>query len=148
MSLHLETNQHTHHFVNERFLSMMRPSAVLINTARGRLVNTDALVAALAAGHLLGAGIDVYEEEPVPEKDECKTASLRKLLDMNNVVVTPHVGFKTGKALRRLVEESITNVARYAMRVQGVSSATLDVKKNCLIHGPEERRYSQGSLNA
>ena len=83
VSLHSPHRPETHHQIGERELSLMKPSAFLINTARGQIVDEKALVKALAKGTIAGAGLDVFEHEPkVP----------RALLKMTNVVLTPHLG--------------------------------------------------------
>lgn len=74
----------TRHIVDRRILGAMKPSAVLINLARGGCVDEAALIEALEAGHIAGAGIDVFETEPLPETDP--------IWDAPNVVLTPHVG--------------------------------------------------------
>lgn len=83
VSLHCPGGAATHHLLNAERLARMRPDAFLINTARGDVVDQDALIAALAAGRLAGAGLDVYAGEPrVPAP----------LLAMQNVVLLPHLG--------------------------------------------------------
>ena len=86
VSVHCPLSPETHHLIGERELQAMRSDAFLINTARGPVVDEQALIAALRAGEIAGAGIDVFEEEPkVPEA----------LLDFDNVVVTPHLASAT-----------------------------------------------------
>ena len=83
VSLHCPATPATRHLMNAERLARMRPDAFLINTARGDVVDQTALAAALKAGHLAGAGLDVYEGEPkVPEA----------LIALENVVLLPHLG--------------------------------------------------------
>ena len=86
VSIHCPLTHETHHLIDERALSGMRPAAVLVNTARGPIVDERALVNALRRGTIAGAALDVFEFEPRVEKD---------LLAMENVVVTPHLGSGT-----------------------------------------------------
>jgi glyoxylate reductase len=79
----------------------MKPGSYLVNCARGPLVDHDALVTALDAGHLLGAGLDVTDPEPLPAG--------HPLLDRHDVVVTPHVASATVAGRRRLYEHAIDN---------------------------------------
>jgi glyoxylate reductase len=83
VSLHPPLNEQTRHMIGERELSLMKPTAFLINTARGAIVDEKALVRALAARRIAGAGLDVFEHEPSVE---------RALTRMSNVVLTPHLG--------------------------------------------------------
>ena len=76
VSLHLPLTPATHHLIDEAALAQMKPSAFLINTARGGLVDTDALIAALTAGTLAGAGLDVQEPEPLPADSPLYTCLL------------------------------------------------------------------------
>lgn len=86
VSLHCPLTAETRGLIGAEAFAMMKPGAMLINTARGAVVDTDALVAAIESGHLAGAGLDVYPEEPsVPQR----------LLEFDNVVCTPHVGTNT-----------------------------------------------------
>jgi glyoxylate reductase len=86
VSLHCPLTPQTHHLIDESALAAMRPSAVLVNTARGAVVDERALVAALRAGEIAGAALDVYEDEPHVAEE---------LLTMENVVLSPHLGSAT-----------------------------------------------------
>lgn len=98
-----ELTEETRGLVDSDALARMKSSAVLVNTARGPLVETDALVEAIRAGELAGAGLDVYEEEPLPADSP--------LHDLENVVTTPHVAAMTTeyrtKAVDRLSENAL-----------------------------------------
>jgi glyoxylate reductase len=83
VSLHARLTPETRHLIGERELDLMKPTAYLINSARGPLVDEEALVRALESRRVAGAGLDVFEHEPRPHP---------KLLRMDNVVMTPHVG--------------------------------------------------------
>jgi D-3-phosphoglycerate dehydrogenase len=87
VSLHAPPHPDTHHLIDAKALASMRPGAILLNTARGSLVDTDALVDALRSGHLGGAGIDHFDGEVLPDG--------HPLLGMSQVVLTPHIGGAT-----------------------------------------------------
>jgi len=108
VSVHLPSNSDTRHFVNATRLSWMKPSALLVNTARGAVLEEEALYDALVAGRLGGAALDVFENEPyrpvVPGKD---------LRTLDNVVLTPHIGSNTREANRRMAELCLENVRHF-----------------------------------
>ena len=123
VSLHVPYNQHTHHLLNAENLAVMKPGAYLVNTARGALVDTAALVSALKEERLAGAALDVLEEEgDLAEEDVLlasphpNEAALRMLLANHylikhpRVIVTPHIAFNTDEAVRRIVDTTIENI--------------------------------------
>jgi D-3-phosphoglycerate dehydrogenase len=99
VSLHAPSLPSTHHVVNATTLAMMKPGSFLVNCARGALVDQDALLAALDAGHLAGAGLDVTEPEPLPVG--------HALLTHPRVVVTPHIASSTAIGRRRLYQHAV-----------------------------------------
>lgn len=105
VSLHLPASDATRGMVDAAFLAAMKPGAVLINTARGTLVDEAALDAALRSGHLSGAGIDVLRVEPMREAGP--------LLSHENLVVTPHVAASTAEGLQRMSWDSAGNALAY-----------------------------------
>ena len=100
VTLHTPLTEETRGFVDERFLGAMKPTAFLINTARGALVDQDALQAALADGRIAGAGLDTFVPEPLPEG--------HPLLESERALLTPHVAFYS--------EESVHDVRVRAAR--------------------------------
>ncbi len=107
VTLHVPLVEQTYHLINEERLKLMKPTAILINAARGAVVDTNALVKALREGWIAGAGLDVYEEEPLP-KDH-------PLTKLDNVVLTPHIGASTVEAQMRAgvqVAEQIVEVLK------------------------------------
>jgi phosphoglycerate dehydrogenase-like enzyme len=106
LSLHLPLTAATRHLIGASELKQMRRSAVLINTARGPLVDEPALVAALQAGQIAGAGLDVFESEPLP--------AASPLLALPNVVLTPHISAGTADALVAKMQACFANMLRVA----------------------------------
>jgi phosphoglycerate dehydrogenase-like enzyme len=104
LSLHLPLTPATRHLIGAAELRQMRRSAVLINTARGPLVDEAALVAALQAGQIAGAGLDVFEVEPLPPD--------HPLVTLPNVVLTPHVSAGTADALVVKMKACFANMLR------------------------------------
>jgi D-3-phosphoglycerate dehydrogenase len=99
--IHVPYDKSTHHLIGRKELSLMKPSAILINTARGEIVDERALVQALKTGRIAGAGLDVYEHEPrVP-------ASLRRL---SNVVLLPHIGSATLETRTKMAVSAAENL--------------------------------------
>ena len=103
VSLHLPLTDATHHFVDESLIKLMKPTAVLINVARGSVVDEQALVRALNEGRIAGAGVDVFESEP-PAPDNL-------LVNMPNVIWTPHAGGSTDIAINRVGQGSVEQIA-------------------------------------
>jgi glyoxylate reductase len=101
VSLHPQLRPETHHLINARALGLMKPSAFLINTARGPIVEEAALVRALKAGTIAGAGLDVFENEPRVDP------ALRK---MANVVLTPHLGSAVREVRERMANIVVDNI--------------------------------------
>lgn len=113
VSLHCPLTPQTEKLIGERTLSWMKPTALLINTSRGGLVDEAALARALKEGRLAGAGVDVLSTEP-PEPDN-------PLLHANNCVITPHCAWATRAARQRLLDITVTNVKSFqAGRPQNV----------------------------
>ena len=104
VSLHLPLTDGTAGLFNASTLALMKPEAVLVNTARGPIIDEAALVDALTTGRLAAAGLDVFAVEPVPADNP--------LLALDNVVVTPHVTWYTVDTMRRYLAEAVDNCAR------------------------------------
>ncbi|MDO9068362.1 MAG: NAD(P)-dependent oxidoreductase [Deltaproteobacteria bacterium] len=110
VSLHLALNAGTKHIMNAERIAKMKPSAYLINTARGGLIDEAALAQALNDGKLAGAGLDVFGSEP-PAQDN-------PLLTAQNTVLTPHLGYKTHEALLRKLEVTFRNIADFEKGIE------------------------------
>jgi len=104
VSLHLPLTEETRHVLDARALALMKPTAVVLNVARGALIDTAALVDALAAGGLRGAGLDVFEDEPLPPD--------HALAGIEGVFLTPHVAGLTWETSRRRGRFAADNVLR------------------------------------
>ncbi|CUQ67544.1 2-hydroxyacid dehydrogenase [Candidatus Nitrospira inopinata] len=101
VSLHVPLTEATRHLIGARELSLMKPTAVLINTARGPVVDEEALVSALKAGTIAGAGLDVYEQEPLVHPG---------LVELPNVVLLPHLGSATLETRIRMGRICLDNI--------------------------------------
>lgn len=101
VSLHVPLTPETRHLIDREALGRMKPSAVLINTSRGPVVDEKALVEALRAGTIGGAGLDVYEEEP---------RLAPGLAELNNAVLLPHVGSATWETRMKMADLAVTNL--------------------------------------
>lgn len=119
ISLHCPLTEHTRHLINAQSLARLQPGAMLINTGRGALVDTPALIDALKSGQLGYLGLDVYEEEAqlffedrsdLPLQDDV----LARLLTFPNVIVTAHQAFLTHEALQAIAATTLDNIARWA----------------------------------
>ncbi|MFZ5946279.1 MAG: NAD(P)-dependent oxidoreductase [Bacillota bacterium] len=104
VSLHCPLTPETHHLINEKTLKAMKPSAFLINTARGPVVDEVALLAALKTGVIKGAALDVYEFEPEVTEG---------LLELDNVILTPHIGSSTLETRTNMTQECVKHLIDY-----------------------------------
>lgn len=128
VSLHVPGTAQTRDLLSDREFALMKPGSVLINTARGGVVNAPALVRALKDGRLAGAGLDVVADEPLlreeaeifrigrelaPEQLQSLVAT-NTLLRLPNVVVTPHVAYDTEEAVHRIIDITVRNIRAFA----------------------------------
>lgn len=105
VSLHVRLSDESHHLIGARELGLMKPGALLINAGRGDLVDTAALVAALQSEHLAGAGLDVFDQEPLPPD--------HPILACDQVVLTPHLADQTPEGIELLNEGIVSNVIAF-----------------------------------
>ncbi|MDP2705057.1 MAG: NAD(P)-dependent oxidoreductase [Patescibacteria group bacterium] len=126
ITIHVPYMESTHHLLNGKAFSLMKKGTYLINTSRGGIIETTALVDALNKGIIAGAGLDVLEEEGAikdelhllteghyKEHDLKTVLADHVLIDMPNVIVTPHNAFNTNEALRRITDTTIQNVNNF-----------------------------------
>ena len=126
ISLHLPQTTDTEHIIDKVMISKMKKGSIIINTARGSLIDTAALVWGLKEGIIAGAGLDVLDEEGYvademkllshdsPDPDELKTLLLNHyLIDHPHVVITPHNAFNTREALQRILDVTVENIQRF-----------------------------------
>ncbi len=104
ITLHTPLTEATRHLINKERISLMKPTGILINTARGPVVDSEALAEALNNGRIAGAGIDVYETEPPLPTDH-------PLLNAKNVVATPHIAFATQEAMEKRAVITFDNIS-------------------------------------
>ena len=102
VSLHVPLTPETHHLIDAAALARMRPTAILVNTARGPIVDHDALRAALTDGTIAGAAIDVTDPEPLPPTDPLYAAP--------NLIIAPHIGSATRVARERMTDLAVENL--------------------------------------
>ncbi len=118
ISLHCPLTKETHHVINKQAFSLMRDGVYIINTSRGALVDSEALIEAIKSGKVGGAGLDVYEEESdLFFEDFSNTVmqddTLARLVSMPNVIVTSHQAFLTQEALKNIAETTLENMVDY-----------------------------------
>ena len=105
ISIHIRASEKTRHLLNREAFQKMKPSGILVNTARASIVETEAMIAALKNGRLAAAGLDVFDREPLPPGDP--------LLALPNVVLSPHNSGMTPEAIRRGNEMVVENVVAF-----------------------------------
>ncbi len=126
ITLHVPYNPHTHHLINKENISQIKKGAYLINTARGAVVETAALMEALRSGILAGAGLDVLEdesdtaneagllEEEKPSEEKLKIVLTNEyLINHPRVIVTPHIAFDTTEAIERILDTTADNIRAF-----------------------------------
>jgi phosphoglycerate dehydrogenase-like enzyme len=106
VTVHYKLSPRSEGLVGAAELALMKPTAFLVNTSRGPLVDSAALVAALRAGTIAGAGLDVYDREPLPLSDPLRTVP--------NVVLTPHLGYVTDDGYRIFYGDAVEDIAAFA----------------------------------
>ena len=109
ISLHAPYTPETHHLIGEQAFALMKPTAILINTARGAVVDEQALVRALQSGRIAGAGLDVFEREPLVEE---------ALLQMEQVVLVPHIGSASQQTRTNMALMAAHNIAAHTRGIQ------------------------------
>jgi D-lactate dehydrogenase len=127
ISIHVPYNAETHHLINRDNVATIKKGAYLVNTARGAVVDTEALVEALQKEILAGAALDVLENEgelndevslltaPHPKEEELRIALANNyLIDHPKVIVTPHVAFNTIEAVERIIDTTLENIQSFA----------------------------------
>jgi D-lactate dehydrogenase len=127
ISLHAPSRKENFHMINDEAFAKMKDGVIIVNTARGEIMDTNALYKALLSGKVAGAGLDVLECEEIIVNEslflskidcvqkEClqKTLINHELLDMPNVIVTPHTAFDTVEAIERILQTTIDNINAY-----------------------------------
>lgn len=109
LSLHCPLNDNTHHLINEKTLALLKPTAYLINTGRGDLVDEVALLESLKSGAIGGAALDVASTEPPAQQDP-----IWSLAQQPTVLVTPHIAWAADEAMRALIDQIMGKVAAFA----------------------------------
>ena len=126
ITLHVPYSKATHHLINSKNIDLIKKGAYIVNTARGSLIETEALLGALSSGKLGGAGLDVLEEEcfikeeaQLLSKEFPKTCNLKTALQnhilfrQKNVIITPHNAFNSKEALMRILETTVENIRAF-----------------------------------
>jgi len=126
ITYHVPEVPETHHMLNSGNIGLLKPNCVVINTARGSVIETRALVRALSEGRIGAAGLDVVEEEPVIREERELVSSLFReahdlgpilsgqiLLRFNNVIITPHNAFNTDEAVQRILDTTVENIRSF-----------------------------------
>jgi D-specific alpha-keto acid dehydrogenase len=119
VTLHTPLTAETHHLLDRRRIERMKPGAVIVNTGRGALLDTGALVSALEGGRLGGAALDVLEGEEGIFYADCSDRAIEnqlllRLRELPNVLISPHTAYYTDHALRDTVENSLVNCLHFA----------------------------------
>lgn len=117
VSLHVNLTPQTNHLLNGQNLSRLRKGAIIVNCARGELVEVEGLVAALKSGHLRGYAADVLDQEPPPAD--------HPLLGLPNVILTPHIGSRTNESVQRQASCAVENLTLFLSGRRPIAQANL-----------------------
>ena len=140
ISLHCPLFPDTKHMINSESIAKMKDGVIIINTARGGLIDTEALIDGLKCRKIGGAGLDVYENERhyFFEDESGKILEddvLARLLTFNNVVVTSHQAFLTEEALNNIVETTLNNILTFAKKEDLVNEVWYDTETKKIVEG-------------
>jgi glyoxylate reductase len=102
ITLHASLTPDTYHLMGDRQFALMKSSAILINTARGSMVDSEALFRALSTGQIAGAALDVTEPEPLPPSSP--------LLELDHVIITPHIGSASKQTRTKMAQMAVDNL--------------------------------------
>lgn len=114
VTLHVPLIPQTKHLINKENIKKFKNGSILINTARGAVVETAAILEGLESGVLSGVGIDVFEEETeIRERELSPDSTLSRLINIENVIVTPHNAFNSKEAEERIIQTTVDNIQSY-----------------------------------
>ena len=130
VSIHCVLNAQTRHLLGAAQLARMKPGALLVNVSRGEIVDEAALLQALQSGHLGGAALDVYGQEPLSRQGH----GLSALYEMDNVMLWPHLTFYTHEAMQRLEDETLARCFE-ALRGEPLQVASRDPRLRAQTYG-------------
>jgi D-lactate dehydrogenase len=132
ITLHCPLNQRTRHLIDAQAIAKMKPGVMLINTSRGAVVDTHAVIAALKSGHIGQLGLDVYEQEGDLFFHDWSGSVIQddvfeRLLTFPNVLITGHQGFFTSEALRNIAHTTLQNISAFEQGSQCQNAVTADL---------------------
>ena len=122
VTIHAPYNNTTHHLVNQSNISLMKKTAIIVNTARGEIIETDAILNALKNGAIAGAGLDVFEKERIMKQKANTSVSMedqeamrkgRELIMLPNLIATPHVAFFSKEAEAVICDVTVSNIINF-----------------------------------
>jgi D-lactate dehydrogenase len=140
ISLHCPLTPETHYLINEKAINLMKPGVLLINTGRGLLIDTKALINGLKQSKIGGAGLDVYEEEAQYFFEDFSSLTigddvLARLMTFPNVLITSHQGFFTKEALHNIAETTLQNIQDFFDDKYLTNEICYQCKGNCVKPG-------------
>ena len=113
VSIHLPLTDETHMMVNQAFFNRMKKGSIMINTSRGKILDSEALLQALSSGHISGACLDVLENEKPETWTEEQTKIYKGLLDRSDVIITPHIAGWTHLSLELIASILLEKICKY-----------------------------------